>query len=901
VVLHGRCYEQESVPYKGFDSIVDALSQYLKNLSPSECAELLPTDILALARVFPVLHSIKVMEKVRHASLDVRDSQELRKRAFAALRLLLSQLARRERLVLFIDDLQWGDVDSAALLLELLQPPHSPPLLLICSYRSQGALSSPFLKRLLSARAEPVPPFRTYEVVVDKLDPSETRDLVSMLLSQRGSIKPTRVEAIAEESEGNPFFVDQLVRYSYLNVAPQTTDRDRQTHRRAAGQPSTGRLRFDNVIGAYLTQLTEEARRLLEVIAVAGQPVRVEVAKQAANLTTNELTTLTILRSARMIRSREMTGREEIETYHDRIREAIIAHLSPSAQKSCHHRLALALESSSHADPEMLSTHFRGAEEYEKASAYAAKAGAQASEALAFDRAARLYRLAIDLRPLSSPKSRFLLVKLAQNLANAGRSAEAGENFLLAADGASAAESVELHRQAAAQLLMSGHIDEGLSVLESVLRKVGMRLTAGPWQALLFLLFRRAQVNLRGFAFQERDAVEIPAGELIRIDTCWSVVQGLSMVDTLRAAEYQARHLLLALHSGEKGQIARALSAEAGYQAISGGRSRHRTQRALQKALDVAQSVDDPYAGALHLLVTGIAAFLEGQWRESRRLLQEAETLLRERCTGVIWELATARLMSCVSLFFLGELRELGQCLPTLIKNAEERGDLYEATDLRIRISHAGLLAADDPENARKEVRDAIARWPTSKFYVQHWWSLMAEVEIALYSGESSDALKLMTERWSALRRSLLLRVQYIHIESLFHRAQSALAVAANKSVGSKDQTRLLRGAERDARRIEREKMNWGDPLAQLIRAGIAISRGKVEQAMERLASAEQGFEAAGMCLFAAAARRRRGELIGGDQGKALIADSETWMNSQHIKNSVRMTAMLSPGRWPGS
>jgi eukaryotic-like serine/threonine-protein kinase len=901
VVLQGRCYEQESVPYKGLDGIVDALSQYLKNLSPSVCEALLPADILALARVFPVLHSLEVTAKARRSTLDICDSQELRKRAFATLRKLLSLLASREPLVLFIDDLQWGDSDSAALLLELLQPPHAPPLLLICSYRSQGAEGSAFLKTLLSAPAEPGPPFRTYELVVDKLDSSEALDLAWRLLRQRGPVKIARAEAIAKESGGNPFFIDQLVRYSHLNVATRETDRDRQTLPHATGQPPTGHLRLDNVIEAYLAQLSKEARRLLEVIAVAGQPVRMEIARRAANITTNEQTALTILRSTRMIRSGETTQRNEIETYHDRIREAVIAHLSPSTLKSCHHRLALALEVSSHADPEMLATHFRGAEEYGKASAYAATAAAQASEALAFDRAVRLYRLAIDLGPLTSPKARSLHVKLAQNLANAGRSAEAGEIYLLAADGASAAESVELHRQAAAQLLMSGHMDEGLSVLEGVLKKVGMKLTATPWQALLFLLFRRAQVKLRGLAFQERDAVEIPTEELIRIDTCWSVVQGLSMVDTLRAAEYQARHLLLALHSGEKHQIARALAAEAGYQAISGGRSRHRTQRALRNAKELAQRVDHPYASALLVLVTGMAAFLEGQWRESRRLLQDAEALLRDRCTGVVWQLATARLMSCVTLFFLGELRELGQCLPTLVKNAEERGDLYEATDLRIRISHAGLLAADDPENARREVRHAIARWPASKFYVQHWWSLMAEVEIALYSGESSNAWKLMTTRWSALRRSLLLRVQYILIESLFHRAQSALAVAATMSVNDRDTFRLLRAAERDARRIEREKMQWAYPLAQLIRAGIAISRGKIEEAVTRLASAEEGLEAAGMSLYAAAARRRRGELIGGDRGKALVSAAEAWMNSQQVKNPVRMTAMLSPGRWPGS
>jgi hypothetical protein len=291
-----------------------------------------------------------------------------------------------------------------------------------------------------------------------------------------------------------------------------------------------------------------------------------------------------------------------------------------------------------------------------------------------------------------------------------------------------------------------------------------------------------------------------------------------------------------------------------------------------------------------------MATFLEGRWREARDLLERAEGILRERCTGVAWELATAHLMWSVSLFFLGELGELSQRLPTLLKQAEGRGDLYEATELRIRISHAGLLAADEPEEARRGVREAITSWSSREFYLQHWWSLIAETEISLYSRRGAEAWNLVTEQWPALRRSMLLRVQYILIESLHHRAQSALAVAADSR--NSDRRALLQAAERDAARIESERMPWGNPLAWLIRASVASIRGKVEDAVARLASAETEFEAAGMALHTAAARRRRGELIGGDQGKSLIEAADTWMTGQQIKDPSRMTAMLAPGLW---
>ncbi len=879
VVLAGRCYERESMPYKALDSLIDALTQYLRALPAHEAEALLPRDVLALARLFPVLRRVEAVSRARRKGSEIPDSQELRRRAVGALRELLGRLADKVPLVLFIDDLQWGDVDGAALLSSIVRPPDAPAFLLIGCKRSDGrsaTASGSFLPAQVPP-SEDDPLSNPEELFVSELPPDEAEDLARRLLGGGRGVAET-ARSIAHESRGNPLLLDELVHASLGE---------------RGGGRAAGTLTLHELIASRVALLPDDARRLLEMLAVAGEPLERSVALSAADLEARATAALSTLQANELTRALRLKGREMLETAHDQVRETVVRGLSPESAKAHHQRLAHALEAWGFADPETLALHFHAAEEPEMARDYITRAARQASETLAFDRAARLYLSALNLSTAES-ETRALRASLGDALANAGRGAESAEAYIAATRGATAAENLDLRRRAAEQLLRSGHVDRGLTAIGDVLKAVGMRLPGGPKRALVSILLRRAWLRVRGLGFREHDASQISAEDLMQIDACRTVAEGLGIIDTVRGYAFQVRQLLLALRAGEPTRVARALALEMGFSAADGGRSRWRTEKIRKEMAPLVTRIGTPQALGFATWASGFALYLEGRWNNAQELLEKAEGILRDRCTGVAWELGTARFYSLRSLVFMGRFDELSRRLPSYLTDAQARGDLYLETNLRTRVSYHVLLAQDRPEKARQEIREMLARWSHKGYHLQHYFDLFGQTEIDLYEGNAKSAWERVVSGWPAFQRSLVRRTQLVFLESAHLRARAAIAAVAVGEISE----RVLRLAERDAGRIEREAMPWSNPLAELIRASAAALRGDTQAAVGLLASAETGFEAADEGLFAAVARVRQGELLGGAEGEKLRTGAEAWMANERIANPARMCMLVAPGRW---
>ena len=880
VVLGGRCYERESVPYKALDSLVESLCQHLQQLRPSQLARLIPSDAHALARVFPVLRRVRSFEVAKETASQIPDQQELRRRAFRALRELLTRLGEQTSLVLFIDDLQWGDVDSANLLADLLCSPHPPPLLFLACYRSEDTETSDFLKTFLAVREKSEETVRWHDLEVGELSPADAFDLaVSILDSDKARARELARQAV-EESAGNPYFLIELLR---------DTARKGQSDELSSAKARS----LDDVLQERLDALPPAARQLLDTIAVAGEPLAQEVAMQSAELNyAEEWQALAVLRAGHLVKTTGTGAQDPVETYHDRIKETVVDNLTPGRLLDRHRALAGALESWGRAEAVTLAQHHAGAGDLVRAGELYAVAAQESARALAFDRAATLYRRALDLLPLDAERERDFRTVLGDVLANAGRGAEAAQEYIAAADGATTAQRLELKRRAAMQSLISGHIDDGLEQLHQVLAATNMRMAKTPFRAFLNMLKLRGLLRVRGLGFRQRDASQVVAEQLTRVDVCWSAAVGLSIVDTIRGADFQARNLLLALKAGEPYRVSRALAWEAAHLSTVGRSTRVRADSVRSIAKQLAQELEHPHALGLVLLSAGIGAFMASEWRAAREMSEQAADLFRSKCTGVAWEIDTAQTFALWSLLFLGEISELCTRIPQVTKEAHERGNLYAATNCGTFAGHLSWLADDDPEGGRRDLREMMDQWSGQGFHVQHLTGLMGQTQTDLYSGAAVASWERLQRRWKSLRKAYFLRIQTVRIFMLHLRGRSALMAASQ----GESPARMLAAARRDIRRLQRERMTWASALAHLLQAGIASTQGRSSRARNHLANALAGFVDADMRLFAAVTRRRQGELMGGADGQALIQEADQWMHHQSIRNPAAMTDMHVPG-----
>jgi eukaryotic-like serine/threonine-protein kinase len=885
LVFAARCYEQESIPYKVFDSLVDQISHYLMGLSNLEREALLPLDIQALARLFPVFSQVEVIANQKPGNENLQDPLEVCRLAFGGLKELLVRLAEKQDLILFIDDLQWGDLDSVGLLKEILSPPNTPRLLLIGAYRSEGVENSHFLQALFADQAIIDKQFEYGEIELDGLSGLEAKSLAGVLLGKNDSQE--RREKIAQESQGSPFFIGQFARYLMESESLNKKETENV------------KMTIERVINSNLDNLSIEGRRLLEIVAVAGQPVPPAVVTEAAQLGNDEKL-FVILRGINLLRSTGAGVDKQVDTYHDKIREVVMAGLREELVKNYHNCLANAFERREKLDLERLSKHFRLAGQMDKAFYYILRAAEQAEKALAFDRAAELYEQILELGvTINSAQNKAIKIGLANALANAGKGIKSAKAYLAASENCSGLEQLKFQRKAGEQLLNAGRIDEGLEILNRILEKVGIKLNKNKLLTLLSILFGRCKLWLRGMSYQECSESEVLTEDLVRIDACFNAVDSLISLNVLQAFELQTKHLLYALSAGEPYRLTRAFLFEIIFTNLSSKRSIGTVSKLIERAEMLIQKTNNSESKAMANFVQCGRSVSQGDWKKGWNFFSVGEEITLKECIGENYGVPLRGIDNTVawglrSLFYQGEMKELLERLPKYLREAQDRNNLLVLRSLGTYIVYLKYLAEDSPAVAVSQLDKMDSLWIAKVFDIHDFWKILAKTEIGLYSSKARDTWNPINYYWSEQDKPQLFYNPMVLVETLHCHARAALLMAKNQT----DPKPFLTIAEKTAGKIKKMGRVYGDGWADLILAGVEAIKGRVESAIDYLNLAEIKLTRADMKLYAIAASRRRGELLAGDAGGDLIKKSDDWMLAQQIKNPAQMADMLTPGSW---
>jgi tetratricopeptide (TPR) repeat protein len=330
LVLSGRCYDRESVPFKAVDAVIEALVRYLRSCPDATVSRLISDDVSVLTQLFPALQRVPEITRRVTASKVRFDERQVRHRAFFALRAILKQIGQKTPVVIFLDDLQWGDADSAEALFDILAPPESPSIMLVGTYRSDEVADSTFVQdwRELGERRGKVGTETTVEV--EPLSREELGELMAGHFDVESASAMKQLDATYEETKGNPYFVSQLVE----RFDSQTTQIER-----------LGLVSFTRMLQDKLSLLPAISGDILRVIAIAGQSLPVDDIARVLTTKSPVLSALAHMRSERLVRLIGSNDYQQIDTYHDKIREIVLEGLSESQRQDLHSRFGEMLES----------------------------------------------------------------------------------------------------------------------------------------------------------------------------------------------------------------------------------------------------------------------------------------------------------------------------------------------------------------------------------------------------------------------------------------------------------------------------------------------------------------------------------------------------------------------------
>ncbi|MEY4578281.1 MAG: hypothetical protein RL701_2984 [Pseudomonadota bacterium] len=871
LVLRSRCYENELLAYKAFDGAVDNLARALSRLPPLECAALLPAGAAMLCRLFPTLAEVSALVRAVPENMSADPSVQ-RIEAFALFAKLLARLSERHTIILAIDDLQWADPESFRLLHALLRSPHTTRCLIVTTVRPRAELEDDAVEGIAALMQHAT----VSSLKLSGLPAPDAHTLARALMGSR--VPESWLESVVRESAGHPLFITVMARYA----------ESQSLH-------SVAELTVDAAILALIDRLGRKAKRLLEVVALVGSPLAMQICARAAELDASGLSELVSeLCKQKLLRRR---GAGEIATFHDRIRRVTIASLPRDELRTLHSRIASTLAAHGDVDPAELARHHEAAGEFEPAYRAYLEAARNASEILAFGRAAQLFERALGAAvaiPAAIAEQNRLRIERGHALARAGQSERAARLYLEAAQHAFGEERTHLRIWAAQHLLQSAHVEEGMEAARALLGELGVPMPRGTAATIARLLWDRAYLRVSPAipASLTRPAAAITLNDRMQLDALWNLAMPVSWIDPLASAALSTRHLRLTRAQPVPSHTTRAL-AEAAFAATIDNPSDPAATELLRQARELCDGTADP---ALKLYVTfreGAVATLRWDLVRARERFELALAIGTAQCPDQPWLLTNVRTTLGTAWVNLGDHARHAAAMSAWVAEAHERNDRFAIAMLEtMGIGVQRFLMDDSVQAARVALSDAVAPWPQAPFSFVHFGEIISSSYIDLYCG-GDHLLRMLGEKYEPNSGAFLFKTVFGRGTLLVLRAYGSLAALESVSGGRK--RKLISQAKKDSAELQGLKSAnatyegaWLAVLVEAISGSRELARRKL---MEVRGTAERYQDRRQLNALA----YLEGSLEGGEVGRKLRESALRGFADQGWRNARRGLAIALP------
>ena len=416
-IYQGNCLNHtQSTPFW----LLGALLRDMLNLGEAETAQVYQESIasalealgLHVSGLMPYILNILGVEQPSTdltMRLAMLDAAMLQQQTHTVLHQVIWAAARQKDIVLILEDIHWIDSASRNFLVEFLRSSRDMPIFILLVSRTHERSS--VIQPIVAALEKD--PNWDVDIELQALSPDQEYALIDQLISQAGVQIPGIHSHIARRAEGNPFYIEEIVRMLLDRLSDHKTAAEENEGTADGSEAQMKKMDLDTLMAsvpaslgglilARFDNLSEQLRHVMQFAAVIGRSFSLSLLQRMTQIEESSLMELlTELVTRHFLVEEVVSGKISFSFRHALVQEAVYNTLLHKRRRQIHGAVAVALETSQFLPiderTEALAYHYSHSEQPNQAISYLVTAAQNATRRSAYESSLQFYRRALAL------------------------------------------------------------------------------------------------------------------------------------------------------------------------------------------------------------------------------------------------------------------------------------------------------------------------------------------------------------------------------------------------------------------------------------------------------------------------------------------------------------------------